>query len=219
MTTFVSYLGGSAGDMFTASCNGISLQDKGFYNNSVISVSYKPYALKPLESEITSGKIGLDAALFSMPVFDFISTHLFRELEGRNVVSIVVKDEEVFDRIVNRQMYLQKLHIDPNGDVGKIVEQLCRDGKYQNAAKFFFLFSKKLAQTKMKVRLQTTKFPTLDFSNLFTGDFVPSLKSQGWDTNLDVLASNHNYWLPGQPELSEGDSVESIAKKMQEHYE
>ena len=214
MTTFVSYLGGSAGDMFTASCNGINLVDTNqFCHTKVVTAPVKVCTIKYKDKQIQSGKISLHQAIANIP-FEFISTHLFHELGDNKVLNIIVKDKQVLNRIIQRQMWLQRLTIKKDsGDIATRVYNLCLSKRFLDASKFWFAFSKKLAVDRMADKIQSQQHRQLDFSKLFTNDFVSSLNEQNFNTNTEILKLNHNFWIQGQPILSDNDVIESICEK------
>jgi len=214
MTTFVSYLGGSAGDMFTASCNGIDLTDTdGFRHRKIITASNKVYTIKHQDNCIRSGEISLDKAIADVP-FEFVSTHLFNELCDNKVLNIIVHDKQVLDRIIQRQMWLQRLTLKKDdGNIATYVYNLCLAKQFINASKFWFAFSKKIAIDRMADKIQSQRYQKLDFSKLFTNDFVGSLNDQHFTTNTGILELNHNAWIQRQPLLSDNDVIDSICEK------
>jgi hypothetical protein len=214
MTTFVSYLGGSAGDMFTASCNGINLVDTNqFCHTKVVIAPVTACTIKHKEKQIQSGKISLHQAIADIP-FEFISTHLFHELGDNKVLNIIVNDTQVFDKMIQRQMWLQRLTVKKDsGNIATHVYNLCLQKRFMDASEFWFAFSKKLAINRMADKIQSQQHQKLDFSKLFTNDFVSSLNEQNFTTNTKILKLNHDFWIQGQPLLSYNDVVESICEK------
>lgn len=212
--TFISYLGGSAGDMFTASANGILLDENSFghLQTNQHAVQDIPYSIKQHERDIISGSVALEQLIQPLP-WPYISTHLYSELPD-NKINVVVSDTTTFDQIVYRQMQLQALQLaNHSGTFYTIIDLLITKGQYSKAAVVWFDFAQKHAREKMQQRLRDTN-SKLDFSKLFSQDFVESVQSQGWNMHLDILHKNHSNWLARQPEFSKELAILSMEKKL-----
>lgn len=212
--TFISYLGGSAGDMFTAGANGILLDENSFGHlpTNQHAVQDIPYSIKQHERDIISGSVVLEQLIQPLP-WPYISTHLYSELPD-NKINVVVSDPTTFDQIVYRQMQLQVLQLaNYSGTFYTIIDLLITKGQYSKAAVVWFDFAKKHAQEKMQQRLQDIN-SKLDFSNLFKPNFVESIRLQGWTVQLDILQKNHNAWLARQPVFSKDLAILSMEQKL-----
>ena len=204
---FVSYLGGSAGDMFAASCNGIDLADDSFKS---IAVKDIPYSIKHKEYDIEKGLTTLDQAVAEIS-HKYISTHIFDNLPNR--INITVKDPLILHRVVCRQMSIQRLRLELNtGFFSNNIRNLCLKEKYHNAGMLWFTFAEKLAQDRMTTRLQ---HKGLDFSKLFDDDFTNDLTNQGWFHNIELLKKNHSVWLLKQKQLTKEMAITAIENKLQ----
>jgi hypothetical protein len=212
--TFISYLGGSAGDMFTASVNGILLDEKSYggepSNQHV--VQNIPYSIKKYEHDITTGKNTLANIVQDLD-WTYISTHLFDELPT-NKISITVRNSDILNKIVCRQMQLQQLRIvKDSGTFYTIIMLLCHKHQYHKAATVWFDFAKKYAHEQMQHRISATG-TKLDFSELFNDTFISAVKLQGWTVHLPILEKNHKRWLQKQPAFSKDLSIYSIEQKL-----
>lgn len=212
--TFISYLGGSAGDMFAASANGVLLDNNsyGSANHNQHCVRNIPFSIKNYEYDIATGKNTL-ANVVQALAWNYISTHLFDELPS-NKINITVADTNVLDKIVCRQMQLQQLRIvRDSGTFYNIIMSLSHQQKYHKAATVWFEFAKKYAHSKMQYRISTAG-PKLDFSDLFNDTFISAVESQGWTTHLHILEKNHRDWLQKQPEFNKDLAIDSIEQKL-----
>ncbi len=211
--TFVSYHGGSGGDMFTASCNGIFLntgQDYGAGNN--IAVVNHPYSIKKYDDQIRSGDVTLEQVCAPLS-YAYLSTHLFDELPN-NRISIVVRDPDVFDSVINRQLWLQRLRIAvDSGTFFKLIQNLCIGQQFDKAAHVWFDFAYKRSKQDMLHRINSAG-QQLNFDRLFNSDFVDSLISQGWTHQIDCLRHNHQYWLPKQTAFTTAQVKQQISHKL-----
>ena len=188
---FVTYHGGCGGDLFTASCNGIDLDHS---DPSHISVRYTPYSIKHHEHAIKSGASTLADICQPLP-WTYISTHLISHLPD-TLVNVVVDDQEVFHRVISRQMSIQHLKLTiGSGNFSDSILHACRAGKFDRAAKIWFEFAQRLSAAEMQQRREHGRGKKLNFDRLFHEDFVESLQSQGWQHNCQVLRKNHNAWL------------------------
>lgn len=207
---FITYLGGSGGDMFVTSANGCSLTlERGFQTqtNSIKQhehlIEQTPEKLLELANDLRPG---------------YVSTHMFSQLIELDVdlISIVIQMPEIQDQIILRQMYLQKLRLDvkPDQTFFKIIKKLCFDHEYDQAAKVWLHMARQLWRNSMQIRLANTKIKSLNFDKLFDNDFVDSLVQQGWNVNIDVLENNHQEWLLNNPWLTETDTLRLLSQKI-----
>jgi hypothetical protein len=208
---FVSYLGGSAGDMFVVSMNSGTL-------NLVQGAQANTNSIKPYEKLLQQHPEKLNE-IVSQLAPGYVSTHLFSHLidQGAEVISVVVKDPEIQQQIIFRQMYLQRLriNIEPQQTFFKIVKQLCDKHNYSAAAKTWFQMANQLWCNNMQHRLQDARPQQLVFDKLFDKDFVEDLRQQGWNHNIDQLQQNHYVWLEKNRSFSQSATLAAIEQKLQ----
>jgi hypothetical protein len=207
---FVSYNGGSAGDLFVCSCNGIYIDQQP--NIFVINHS----SLKPYENDIKQNNISIDLAIAKTNQ-TYVSTHLNQILIDQNykVISIVIENPSVQEKIIQRQMFIQTLSIMVNPDHHwfRCVRNWCLTDKYQIAAQYWFEQARIHWLDDMTFRLQQ-KIQKLNFDKLFTSEWANSLLDQGWTHNFDTLQKNHNVWLEKNYNFSKDMAINSIAQKL-----
>jgi len=210
---FVSYNGGTAGDLFTTSCNGvqIDLTDATFVKN-------KNATLKPYESRITNGEIDLDLVVNDIKE-KFISTHLFEfllDVGYDNFINVVVKDQLIQETLVQRQMSLQNLNIkiDPDSTWFRLIQTWCLSGKFDQAAQYWFEQSKKIWYRSMEARIKNQHGKQLSFDKLLSTQWTDSLQSQGWEHNIDILRKNHKIWLEKNMYFSKEVAISSMQDKL-----
>lgn len=211
--TIVSYLGGSAGDLFVYSMNGNHLHSLAGIRVEN-SATLKNYEMKLKKGEDVKLLDELDQLNYK-----FINTHLYHELisnKGVNLLSIVIDDPEIQLKCIYRQMQIQKLRIVVNDthDWFNIVKDHCVNNRHYDAAVYWFENAKQLWLDAMQHRLYDTEYKKINFNKLFDKSFVPDITSQGWDTNLDVLESNHNFWLTENNIFNYNRTVESMTNKL-----
>lgn len=208
--TFISYNGGSAGDLFTKSCNGISLED--LPDNFVPNNS----SIKKYEKGILDQTVTLESLLKDKQE-RYISTHLSDYLLdlGANIINIVIESPEVQEQVICRQMFFQRLSIevDYNQTVFSIIQKWCSNGKYQMAANYWFENARKLWLASMNKRLRLSTH-TLNFDKIFASSWTDSLVDQGWKHNVSILNKNHKLWLTQNGNFAREDTIESMAKKL-----
>jgi hypothetical protein len=207
---FVSYLGGSAGDLFTVSANG-SIIDP-----TKISVQNNS-SIKMYEKDIEQDILCLDRILPSITT-EYVSTHLFLPLvnAGHFVINIVIDDSAVQNTIILRQMQLQKLRIQvqPNEVFFKIIKSYCLDGKFKKAAEVWLFKAKSIWLEQMQQRLESTQSSVLNFNQLFSSTFANSIEKQGWDRNAELLYQNHQYWLEKNQNFSISTTLNCMEQKL-----
>lgn len=209
--TIITYQGGSAGDMFTKSCNGELIGEM-----SKVFVSQEA-TLKNYEQKIKEGfQIDLITELSKLN-YNYVSTHLFEELldKGQNLISIIVTDPNVQKTIIYRQLQVQRLRmkIDEQDDWYINTRNLCLSGKFDDAANYWFTNNRDYWLRRMKDRVETN-VSHINFNELFTNNFVSSLRQQGFDHNLDILLKNHTFWLTKNLDFSQEKTLASISKKL-----
>jgi len=210
--SIISYNGGSAGDMFTLSCNGKPLL--GLTNLRAIQSS----TLKDYEALVQKGlPANLDEELLKTS-YKFVNTHLLDEVIGKgfDVYNIVIDDPEIQLYTIYRQMQIQKLRIIVNHEHiwFNTVKNFCLDNKYEAAAMYWFENAKKIWLDRMEYRLNFTEARQLNFNKLFTSDFVDDLISQGWEHNLSMVVPNHNKWLREIGKFSYQKTIDMMRLKL-----
>lgn len=190
----ISYLGGSGGDFFCSSCNGI------IQNNNMEKISMdNKSSLKSLEQR------GMDFVTITKVIngmnYKFINTHLFEEFLNSKIplVSLIFRQDKIKEKIILRQMQLQKLKLKvaPNENVFNTLKSLCIKNKYDKAAKFYFEFSKRswIHKHERRIFYKNKTYKNLYFDEIFSHGFCFSLMKQGWNVNLQILKRNHIKWL------------------------
>lgn len=206
---FVSYLGGSGGDWFSKSLNGYAESLNG-------QIQKNDDSLKPYEFEIENSSVNF---LKIVETFknEYISTHLFDYLLDRkcSIISIVVDDPITQNKIILRQMSLQRLNIRVNHDQTffKIVKNFCQKQKFEQAADIWFDMAKKLWLSQMTQRIYTPTIQ-LNFNHLFDKKFTESIRQQGWSHNVDLIEKNHNAWLEKNQNFSIDNTLEKMTLKL-----
>lgn len=207
---FVSYLGGSAGDMFVSSLNGNILNFKGV-------IASNKNSLKPYENLIEANPAELEQVLQKLAP-GYVSTHLFSLLveKGADVINVVITDPVIQEKIILRQMHLQRLEINvaPNETFFKIIKQRCTNQQFKSAAEVWLWFAQQRWQDAMSQRLLDPRTRQLNFNKLFDPTFVDSLKEQGWQHNINILQTNHALWLEKNQNFSKEKTIESMSLKL-----
>lgn len=206
----VSFLGGTAGDMFTVSMNGKKIyeQPETFdFNRSTIK-SLKFNSILELNRSVNKNST------------KFISTHDIRSAIKSDFhnINIIVSDKNVQELCILRQMYHQALKIKVESDSSwfNVVSTYCKNKKFLKAANFWFGSARKLWLDEMAYRTTITK-NLLDFSAIFNPEkFIDSLKEQGLNYNLDILMYNYQKWLLKNNEynFNKKNTIESMAYKL-----
>jgi len=209
LPTLVSYQGGSAGDLFTASLNSLELN---FKHNPTVKIpqhSIKDASVRSVE-EI--------CVLLKGQQCGFVSTHEFDLLLGSNLkwINVIVTDPGTQELCVLRQMHFQNLQIsvDESSDWYRIVKSLCLRNKWESAAKYWLEQSRRLWINNMNKRNQYAADNTACFDQLFDQNFVWSIKQQGFDCG--TLEANHSAWLKKnfQSRWNSESTIQSISQKL-----
>jgi hypothetical protein len=211
LPTLISFQGGSAGDLFTASLNGITLD---FHNQKTAKNPSLTIKNDPVRSAADIQR------LIENRKFDYISTHDFDLLLGSNLpwINVVVADPETQNYCILRQMYLQILHIqvDQSSNWYLVVKNLCERNKHRSAAAYWLEQARRLWSSKMQQRIQhqhqATK--TVCFDRLFAKDFTHSISQQGID--CETLSHNHAAWLEKNSthNWNQNATIESMTNKL-----
>lgn len=213
--TLVTYLGGSAGDLFTASINGIHLDLQGAQHLGGASVEY---SLKKFESAIESGTRDLLTTIIEIP-WSAISTHLYEPLKSIAcpVVSLIVNDDDTITKIILRQMQFQKLIIpNDNGTFSSLFYKLVANERWEKASELWLAMADRLWRQRMSSRI-ACPLPgsrILNFNRLFYEDFVDDLERQGWTDSIDLIKANHQRWLSNNIDFSTEKTLLSIRDKI-----
>jgi hypothetical protein len=210
--TIISYNGGSAGDLFTLSCNGKPLL--GLHNSRVV----QPATLKDYELLVQKGSpTDLDEELNNIP-YQFVNTHLLDEVvdKGFEVYNIVITDPAIQLYTIHRQMQIQKLRIIVDNDHiwFNEVKSLCLNENYNAAATYWFDRAKQIWLDRMEYRIKFDKCKQLNFNKLYTNDFITDIESQGWSQGLHMLAPNHRKWLNENGKFSHQKTIDMMALKL-----
>lgn len=210
--SIISYNGGSAGDLFTLSCNGETLHS--LSKLRVVQLA----TLKDYEGLIQKGlPADLDEEL-SKVSYQYVNTHLLDEIvdKGFNVYNIIIDDPEIQLWTIYRQMQIQKLRIEVNNDHiwFSTVKNYCLNNDYTSAAIYWLVNARSIWLDRMKYRIGFNKSKHLNFNKLYTIDFVDDLVSQGWTHNIDLLKNNHMKWLTENSIFSYQITVNAMASKL-----
>jgi hypothetical protein len=205
----ISYLGGSGGDFFCNSCNGV------YKKHYKISIDNKA-TLKKIEDKKNKFQIISTIKRFN---HKFITTHLFEEVLycAVPVISIIFKKNEIKEKVILRQMQLKRLRLKVanNEDIFNLIKKLCINNNYNKAAKLYFEFNKDLwlkkHQTKVDNKYKT--FKNLYFDELFSSNFCDSIKKQQWNVNLKVLKTNHINWLKNNNNFTYTNTIDNMSYK------
>lgn len=209
--TLIGYNGGSAGDFYAASLNGIDISQtqSNRINGHTLGFSIKHLDLRHRHEWIT--------LLQSMP-WRFVTTH--RDLRNDmdlpvNRINIVITDERVAEICLLRQMMLQHLviEVDWQSDWYRVVKSLCDRSRFEAAAAFWLKHSRLLWNQQMQQRLTYNAAHQVNFNHLFDHRFVDSVWIGDWP---EVTTNNHRHWLArNQPQgFSESLTISSMAAKL-----
>lgn len=214
--TLVTYLGGSSGDMFTASLNNIRLD---FSKKNLVGNVKHSYSIKQHENKIIMEKLDLSNLLMSYK-HKFISTHLYHELDTlpNHKILLLCKSEDVGEKIILRQMQLQHLSIEVNHEQKffLLVLSLCKKQKFEKAAKIWFEMSKKLWQENMRNRLKKNlkNSTPIYIDKIFTSQFYDSLVEQKKLFNLGTLKENHYQWIKKNNQFNYNKTISAMSSKL-----
>lgn len=214
--TLVTYLGGSAGDFFAASVNGISIDLQGKQHLGGTNVEY---SLKKFEPAIENGTLDLPSLIDSIP-WSMISTHLYEPLRGiaYPVISLIVDDDTTIKTIILRQMQFQKLKLSKDsGTFSSLIYKLVQDNKWEKAAELWISMADRIWRQNMLTRINEPLLSAcvLNFNRLFHEDFIDDLERQGWDRSIDLLRTNHRIWLANNLDFSTEKTLHSMIDKLQ----
>jgi hypothetical protein len=188
----VSYQGGCAGDLITASLNKIVLNF-----DQTVMVKSKDFTIKHIPSATWQQAVDLCAG---MP-YKFISTHQFDIFcrSDCDCINLIVTDSATQQLCVLRQMFLQRLRIsvDPASTWYTVVKSLCNRKKYQAAAGYWFEQARQLWIDNMQRRIacRDQVSCTVDISDLFEENFAMMFQQQAPEFDSEVLRWNHKSWL------------------------
>lgn len=209
--TLICYNGGSAGDFYAASLNGIDITDG---NSNRVNGRQLGFSIKHLQPQDRDQW----HRVLSSVEWPFVTTHhdltVFVDIPV-NWMEIIFTDFTVMELCVLRQMTLQHLSIqvDAQSDWYRVVKSLCDKSKFETAAKFWLHRSRNLWLEQMQRRLAVAGSIKVNFDHLFDDDFVTTV----WNgARPDILAANHRHWLSrNQPRRwNSVDTISSMAAKL-----
>lgn len=212
--TFVTYPGGSGGDLFTAACNGITVTADQMYHTKH-GISYfrvPPYTIKKSDKLVESGVMTLADAVGDRD-YKYLSTHLIQELKSHNVIRIVISDSEYMKQVIYRQQMLQRHEFRGDDMMVQILKKMCNDHNYTKAAKTFLHFAIRSAQQLNETRMSFSYDDalTLDFSGIFTQGFLPTGMSE---QHHELFRQNHDFWMQYQTEVTESEVIARLEKSI-----
>jgi hypothetical protein len=213
--TLITYLGGSGGDLLTASLNNIQLSflEKNLPTNRV------SYSIKQHEDKIITKELDL-TSLLSLYKQQFISTHLYNELDNltNSKISLLCTDEKIIEKIILRQMQIQYLSIEinPEEKFFSIIFSLCKKQLFKQAAKIWFEMSRELWKGDMKNRLKKTlnNNTTIYIDEIFTSHFYNSILEQKKILKLGTLKENHHRWLKKNDQYDYEKTISAMESKL-----
>lgn len=212
--TLITYLGGSAGDVFAAGANGFEVS---FYDREY--VRRPPYSIKHL-AQGTSQQINLQTVIDITP-FDYLTTHVYDPLANLHcpTISLIISDPRAVELTVFRQMKIQTLtiRVDPNETAYRLIKNAVDRDRWDQAAQAWFAMAWKKWHKDQQYRIHNPlpNGSILHFDRLYHDDFVDSIRSQGFVTNLDLLEHNHKAWLVRNLDHDLQTTLQSMIKKLQ----
>jgi len=214
---FVTYPGGSGGDLLTATCNGITVTADQLHHTAH-GISYfqvPPFTLKKSDDFIRAGTVTLADVADAMP-YQYVSTHLIQELTVCDVIRVVITDPEVMQQLIYRQQMLQ-VHVFRHHDpLTEVLKKLCAQHKYQQAAETFLYFASKHAHQINQLRSQWVfeRATTMDFSDIMCPGFVPAQLSAQF---VPLWCANHEFWLGHQRSVTRSEVLHRLTESVP-HY-
>jgi len=211
---FIGYNGGTAGDLFTISCNGHRLNPT-VRNQTIPNANGQ--SIKPYEEDIVTGKINLESIL-STKTSEYVSTHLtsMPEKYQNFLINVVVDDPAVQEIAILRQMQFQQLRIlvDPLQHWFLVVSSLCKRKKFKDAADYWLHRAREVWLKKMSERINSDH-QSINFNQIFVNTAGDSLEKQGWTHNIDIFNYNHQIWIDQNREFSKEKTIQSMIIKLQ----
>lgn len=212
--TFISYQGGSAGDLITASLNGIKLNC-----NQVARVQSTDFSLKNKNANTLENIQKISSTI----LWPYISTHEFSLFLGSSLswITLEVTDPDIICVCIFRQMQLQRLRIkvEESSFWFQTVKSLCRAKKYQAAAQYWFTQSQNIWMTNLEYRQQHRQQATycINLNKLFDKTFPYSFQLQMPHTDGSMLKENHELWLEkNHPGIwSKQLTIDAMTKKLE----
>lgn len=215
--TFITYPGGSGGDLLGATCNGIELNYDSFYHteHGIGYLRVPPYTIKKSDRFVQRGLIELTDVADAVP-YQYLTTHLIDELVDYPVYNVVIDNPDSVLDIVYRRLILQIHYIDNDGNaLVKLLTKLCSEKKYQQAADVFLHFYTRETQ-ELNQKRQTTPYKHavhLDFSDVFQPGFVPANLAE---QHRELFRYNHNVWMQVQRPVTLTELKQRLMKTVPE---
>ena len=215
--TFVTYPGGSGGDLLTATFNGITCTPDDLYHTEH-GISYfrvPPFTIKKSDKFIRAGLVTLADVVSAMP-YSYLSTHLISEIKSQAVIKLVVSDSKSMDAVIYRQQMLQVHDFRHGETLVELLKNLCDKQKYQQAAELFLHFALKHGHQVNQARseFQFDQALTLDLSDIMSPGFIP----ENFPAQFrDLFVINHKFWLQYQKHVSESELIARLQKSIPFH--
>lgn len=208
---YVSYQGGSGGDMLCASLNHIDIMMRrpGYVINHAFTIKqHEPFAdVEDLEHQANAVK------------HDYVSTHEFQLLVKAKVpmINITVQDPDVAEVMIRRQMSLQYLRIqaDDASHWFQITRGLCQAGRHRSAAQCWLALARQLWHDQMALRLSHTG-PNFSVDRIFDPAFAEISAASMPVLDTDLFRDNHRRWLEKnhRDQWTEHHALESMEHKL-----
>lgn len=188
----VSYLGGSGGDMLTASLNDLSvdLNRRGYVN-------YPSCTLREFEPIADLDQL---RSLCDKSSCKYLSTHELKLLTSSDFcfLNLTVTDQPIKEWIIHRQMSLQRLRIviDESSVWFNVVKSLCLGDNHDTAAQYWFERSRHIWLTAMAHRVQchANTGVAVNIDSILHRDFAHHVCQQIPWTISNTLYANHVVW-------------------------
>lgn len=188
--TYVSYQGGSGGDMLCASLNhiDITLSQPGYVINHAFTIKqHEPFA----------DATDLQQRAEAVP-YDYVSTHEFGLLDTAKVpmINVTIQDPDIAKVMILRQMSLQHLRIlaDDASHWFQITRGLCQAGRYRSAAQYWLALARQLWHDQMALRLEHTA-GQFCADRIFDPGFARISARSLPALDTDLFRENHRRWL------------------------
>jgi hypothetical protein len=213
--TFISYQGGSAGDLITASLNSIKLNC-----NQVARIQSTDFSLKNKNANTLENIQKVSSTI----LWPYISTHEVRLFLDSDLswISLEVTDLDIIYVCIFRQMQLQRLRIkvEESSTWFQTVKSLCRAKKYQAAAQYWFTQSQNIWMNDMEYRIRNRQHAThcINLNELFNKKFAQQLQAQLPTMDISMLKVNHELWLEkNHPGIwSKQLTIDAMTNKLQQ---
>jgi hypothetical protein len=212
---FITYPGGSGGDLLGATCNGIELTYDSFYHTEqgIGYLRVPPYTIKKSDRFVQRGTVELEDVAAAVP-YQYLTTHLIDELAHQPVYNVVIDNPDRLQDIVYRQLILQVHNFRNDGtNLIKILKKLCAAGELVRAAEVFIHLCMKTAVTNNNHRQNFVfqQAQTLDFSDVFLPGFMPNLVIP---EQRELFRHNHDVWMQYQRHINRDMLIQRLKKSI-----